>query len=790
MATTYYALYLGTPTTRLDPTEGNSNNEGYANYQNTTYGSAGSPLYNNKVTVTAGNYAGGSDAVALETNNSVENATLTTDLGSGPQTFIYDGTAIYNATITYVDGTTATVTAVLAQTTTGQLFLMPENAASTDGDTAKFEAKPIRSIALGTATTYNNVNFGADRAVTGWDDGYIDGSSGGDLIDGSYVEPVAGGSDRVDNNDAGLTGMSGNDDHIRAGAGNDTVLSGAGNDIVYGGTGDDSVNGGAGNDTLYGEDGNDTLLGGDGADSLYGGAGNDSLSGGAGNDSLSGGDGDDTLLGDDGADTLDGGAGHDSLSGGAGTDTLYGGDGNDTMSGGAENDLLQGGAGDDRLSGDAGNDTLDGGEGHDSLSGGLGADSLTGGNGDDILIGGAGADTINGGSGMDYADYSDSGQGVTIDLAAGTAGGGDAQGDVLSGVDGIYGSGFNDVLLGYDGQGGSIDDAFTNIFYGGAGDDYLDGRGGDDQLFGGSGNDTLYGGLGNDLLDGGTGDDTLVGGGGADTLSGGDGRDFFTGIGPGSVIYGGSGGDDHDTLDLTAWGKDLTNIVFDPDSNRQNGTVEFLDEFGNVIGTMTFTDIETLIPCFTPGSRILTLRGEVAVERLRVGDLVLTRDNGFQPLRWVGVRQLSPRDLAAHPNFAPIRIAQGALGKGLPQRDMMVSPQHRMLMVGSRAELLFGEHEVLVAATHLVGCPGVSRAVVPGVVYIHLLFDRHEIIQADGAWSESFQPGDLTFAGMDDAQRNELLALFPDLQSVSSLPEYRTARRALKAHEARVLLSA
>lgn len=183
MATTYYGIYLGTSTNQLDPTEGNSNNEGYTLFQNTTWGSAAAPLFSNKVQITAGNYTGGSDATALETNNSVENATLSTSIGGTAYTLVYDGTAIYNATLTYADGTTATVTAVLVQTTDGRLFLMPENTAVSDGDTARYEAKPITSITFGTATSYNNTNFGADRTLTGYDDGYVDGTAGNDLID-------------------------------------------------------------------------------------------------------------------------------------------------------------------------------------------------------------------------------------------------------------------------------------------------------------------------------------------------------------------------------------------------------------------------------------------------------------------------------------------------------------------------------------------------------------------------------------------------------------------------------
>lgn len=709
MATTFNWIYLGTSTTSMDVFEGNATADNAAAFNGQTYGSTTSPLFGKITTATM--IDNGGTAAALDTNNNASNDQFTTNIGAGTQTFIYDANAAYNATITYADGTTAIVTAVVVQTTTGELFLAPELTANTD--TTAYEAKPIRSITLNSVNSATNVNLATDRYFTAFDDGYIDGTAGGDLINGSYVEPVANGSDKVDNNDAGLAGSSGNDDYIRAGAGNDTVLSGLGNDSVYAGTGNDSVDGGDGNDTLYGEDGDDTLIGA---------AGNDQIRGGIGNDSLYG---------------------------GADADTLYGDDGSDR------------------------------------LFGGTGADQLYGGTGDDTLQGGDGADLLSASSGMDYADYSDSGSGVSIDLSTGLGSGGTAAGDTLSGIDGIIGSGYNDTLVGFDGQGSDAGNFYTNIFYGAAGNDSLDGRGGDDVLYGGADDDTVLGGDGADSLYGGTGNDTLSGGAGADVLDGGADRDVFTDLTDGDIIVGGGTGDDADVLDLTSWGKDHTNIIFDPD-NPENGVVQFLDDFGNVIGSMSFTDIEQVVPCFTAGTKILCEDGEVLVEDLVPGKAVLTRDNGWQVIRWLGRRRIAEADLLVQPSFRPVLISQGALGDGLPDRDMMVSPQHRMLVTGTRAEMLFGEREVLVAALHLVGMPGITRASPPGVTYFHLLFDQHEIIRADGCWTESFQPGDLTLAGMDDAQRNEILALFPDLQAPAS--RYMAARRSLRAHEARVLL--
>lgn len=502
--------------------------------------------------------------------------------------------------------------------------------------------------------------------------------------------------------------------------------------------------------TVATDNSSDTLDGGDGNDSLYGGLGNDSLRGGNDNDHLFGGDGNDTLAGDVGADTLDGGNGDDSLSGDSGADSLVGGAGRDTLSGGSEADTL---------SGDAGNDLLQGGTGNDVLDGGGDNDTQDGGDNDDLLKGGAGSDSLIGGSGTDTADYGLSGSGVTVNLNSGSGSGGDAQGDTLTGVENVIGSGSADSLTG---------DGLANVLTGGGGADTLSGGGGGDGLFGGAGNDSL------------------TGGAGADSIFGGDGRDYITGGSIGDAVDGNEGGDDVDTLDLVGAGP--FRIIPDPldPLNPESGIVQFLDPSTRaVVGEMTFRNIEQIVPCFTPGTLIRTARGLMPVEALSVGEMVVTRDNGLQPLRWIGVRDLSMADLMVQPQLQPVRIEAGALGGGLPHRAMMVSPQHRMLIEGPRAEMLFGDAQVLVAATHLTGLPQVKGMATQGVRYIHLLFDAHELIEAEGAWTESFQPAARTLGGMDAEQREEIALLFPELTQ-----RFATARRALKAYEARVLLAA
>jgi Ca2+-binding RTX toxin-like protein len=459
----------------------------------------------------------------------------------------------------------------------------------------------------------------------------------------------------------------------------------------------------------------------------------------------------------------------------AGDDTLTGGDGNDTLYGEAGADSLAGGTGNDRLFGGAGNDTLQGDAGDDLLSGGAGINQLVGGDGNDTFIGGAGADNMSGGAGMDMVDYSASGAGVAVDLSSNTVSGGDAANDTITGgIDGIVGSAWNDTLTGFDGQGAD----YTNVFFGGGGDDILDGRGGDDRLYGGDGDDTLIGGTGADLLDGGTGDDVIHIGAG-DTVTGGAGNDTFlldpAALGGGTITVDGGEGDETggDTIDFGGL-VDWENVTYsNTDPAALAGTATLRD------GTsVTFSNMEGVIICFTAGTRILTDRGPRAVEDLRPGDLVVTRDNGLQPLRWTG-----RRTVAGHGDFAPIRFETGVLGNGAP---LLVSPQHRMLHRSTAASLYFDAPEVLLSAKHLVNGGTITRVGFDSVTYLHLLFDRHEIIFAEGAATESFHPGHVGLQALSEASREDLFRCFPELRADPG-GYGDTARTCLRRHEIRLL---
>ncbi len=180
-------------------------------------------------------------------------------------------------------------------------------------------------------------------------------------------------------------------------------------------------------------------------------------------------------------------------------------------------------------------------------------------------------------------------------------------------------------------------------------------------------------------------------------------------------------------------------------------------------------------PCFTPGTLVTTQRGELPVEHLSVGDRVVTRDNGIQTVRWVGKTQMFLQDFQAEPHLLPVFIRQGALGKGLPERDMMVSPNHRILVANERTSLRFADREVLVAAKHLV-TQGVHTVQSSGTTYIHFMCDRHEVVLADGIWTESFQPDDQSLKTLGNAQRLEIYELFPELKTEAGRAAYGAAR--------------
>ena len=402
-------------------------------------------------------------------------------------------------------------------------------------------------------------------------------------------------------------------------------------------------------------------------------------------------------------------------------------------------------------------DTLYGGIGNDTIYSQGGNDTIDGGAGDDTIYYGAGNDLVYGGDGNDVID--------------------DVGGTQLSGADTVYGGAGNDTAwLGLDGD----------TFYGGTGND---------TVYGESGNDTLYGEVGDDWLQGDDGDDILAGGDGNDVLFGGTGNDVFVVssgldyIGDFDLGDSNFDGRTNDQLDVS----NLTNGNGDPirtvdvtviDDGSGNAKLIFPNGVQLILTGIAPSLVDTGpelfkigIPCFTAGTMILTPKGEVPVENLRVGDIVVTRDNGPQPIVWCGSRHLSAAELDAAPDLRPIRLDASILGG---DRGLLVSPQHGVFTKTEER----GGSDALVRAKHLARLKGGKVRVAQGVkkvTYVHLMFEKHQIIYGNGIASESFYPGPWGLTALERESVFEVLRLFPELGRLGAETGYgQTARPVAK----------
>jgi len=365
----------------------------------------------------------------------------------------------------------------------------------------------------------------------------------------------------------------------------------------------------------------------------------------------------------------------------------------------------------------------------------------------------------------------------------------DADGDIIDGADGL-----DDNIQGMGGN---------DTINAGQGNDTIDGGSGNDTINAGQGNDTIDGGSGNDTIDGGAGNDTLRGGGGNDTLTGGSGNDTFLEQGGADTItdfnVGNTGSIDdgdqtnNDFVDLSefynqttlsnvnssggSFGNALGMLRADAADNHIDGTIDGVDyssQMGDVDlvlenggAAVTGTDLtydNTNVVCFTAGTLIGTLLGPVRVEDLKAGDDVLTLDTGTQKIRWIGSTHRDSNDLAVDPKLRPVRISAGALGEGLPAQDLLVSRQHRFLVRSPIALRMFETSEVLLPAIKLIGLKGIDiDQDVDAVEYFHILFDRHEIVCSNGAWSESLFTGPEALQAVPPASAQEIKKLFPEI---------------------------
>ncbi len=683
-----------------------------------------------------------------------------------------------------------------------------------------------------------NGSSGNDTIDGGADNDVLLGGTGNDsIVGGSGNDTIQGDAELQNSADPSslivlptntALAFEPSNDNINAGDGDDLVLGETGNDTISGGAGQDTVRGGLDNDSISGDDNDDSLSGGEGDDTITGDAGDDTLDGGADNDSILGGVGNDSIIGGAGNDTINGGDGNDSVDGGDGDDEITTGDGNDvvvdllgdniidtssTIVGGApdDNDSVQSGAGNDSITTGDDNDTISAGDGNDTIDAGPGDDLVQADDGDDFVVGGRGLDTLSGGEGNDtiYGDLVNEGGGLpnSSDPVP------DDSNDDIRGEDGddvIFGQDDNDTLSGGVGNdtidGGADDD---DIF-GGADDDSLSGDQGDDSLSGDEGNDSLSGGQGSDIVIGGSGDDQMSGGNGDDLFqeSSGDGADTITDFNAGntgSITDGDK--ENNDFVDLSGFYNDTTRadvnnnggnfgtnlgmLRADAADGTLDGVINGTDYSGQIAGIdltlqnggvevtgSDLTEDNTNVACFVRGTQIATRRGSVPIEELKAGDEVITMDHGFQKIRWIG-----STSVAAEGSLAPVVIRKGAMGN---ERDLRVSPQHRMLVRGWHVELMFGQKEALVPAKALINDETVFPLEGGTVDYFHMMFDRHELVYAEGIPSESFHPGHVGIGSFAEDTRQEILSLFPQLrEDAEGYSEH--VRPSLKVREAKVL---
>src|SRR6266545_2500824 len=375
----------------------------------------------------------------------------------------------------------------------------------------------------------------------------------------------------------------------------DLICGNDNNDAIHGGGGNDKIDGGSDGDTLNGDAGNDTVDGGVAGDAVSGGTGDDTVDGGGGDDFdlLSGGPGNDRILGKRPQQAMNDEVDYRQAAGAVQVDLQKGsatGEGTDTFTG---IEWAVGSQFGDTIVGSNGSNVINGAGGNDRIDGGPGGDLLSGDGGDDAVVGGAGAGT--GVLEQDYVVYTNAPGPVTVDFSAGrTTGWGN---DTVTGIEGVFGSRFNDVLVGSDAD---------NLLWGRDGNDELRGQAGENfalyskpvdanlaqgravgegtdrligivGLVGSSGNDKLTGdakrnvlvggGGGSDVLDGAGGPDVLVSGG-PSTLLGGPGADRLDGGGANDQLDGGigddllSGGGGDDAIDGGAGLEDTLNYLF------------------------------------------------------------------------------------------------------------------------------------------------------------------------------------------------------------------------------------
>lgn len=634
----------------------------------------------------------------------------------------------------------------------------------------------------GTNTDDMTVNVGANSTIGNVTSGTEDtdnltltagdGSTIGTITSGNNVLGVqSGGADSItlgSNVTTGNITLNGGDDTVSVGTGSTTgtISTGDGNDTILVDGISGNIDAGNGNDSITVNGTSGDVLGGDGSDTINI---NGTVSGfvSSGTDALSGNDADLVNIGP-------GATVSEYINTGVGNDTINIGDGASVGDAGANsiNTYL----GDDVIN-IGSNTTLSSaivaGDGSDSIT--MGDNNVLGGIA--LLNGGATGDTIVGGTGntlngditQSIGDHTSS---VTFGDSTTLNGSINLQGGTDSASFGAESSITGSITMGSDVSANDAD--FLEIGPASTVDGFINTNTGDDTVIIGD-SVTLNGGW--NAINTQIGDDQVIIGSFVDIAN-----PIFTGAGSDQITI---SGDQTSAVNIDM-GINIPNddilTVDDP------GSVDALQaaalqqgwavttELGQVdptdgpnsdfnYGTISAINVDYLnVLCFARGTMIETDRGAVAIENLAEGDLVLTRDNGMQPIRWINSQIMSAERLSSDEKLRPIRIRRHALGTNIPSADLVVSPQHRVLVRSKIAQKMFGTDEILVAAKQLCQIDGIDIAHdLKEVEYFHFLFDQHEVVVSNGAETESLYTGPEALKSVGRAALEEIFAIFPEL---------------------------
>ena len=745
---------------------------------------------------------------------------------TGGQDTISGGLGVDRAFVDYSQATTAPITGTAS------------TIASSLGTTAMsgFEHYTVLTgpsadtLTFGSGNNYFDTGEGVSTVVLGNGDNTVLSGNGADTITvGTGSNKIAAG-DGV--NTIVATGVGFGDNIISGGTGADTISVGHGNNHITGGEGVDT-----GLDTIVAGHGDNCIDGGDGAKNI--------ITVGGGNNYLLGGDGVDVITAGNGTNFIDAGEGLNAVTVGSGDNYIVVGDLSDvvTAMGGANN--VQTGDGTNAVTTGTGNDVVETGLGNDTVTVGTGENIVKVFGGTDVLTAGADHDRLI----VDYSTYDTTVASALTGAATygGTIGNvtltsfeefhvttGSADdnietfdgADVLdggAGADNLTSGGGNDVIYGNDGDvvdgGEDVGDAdfdvlvvgdlgFTEIIYDLSADptatasevgtvNQYDVEGG--TLLGSvtfTGIEKIQ--IGDKIVS--TPEDTQL-----------DGDLFlpdptitqtvtsFT-VGNNIIIVGEIAERPEGDLAINSDGS--YTFLPTPNYHGPGPVISYTFETVQIISGLSTTEtapliievesVEEMVPecltpvCFMQGTLIATANGEVPVEDLGVGDLVHTLDRGLQPIRWVDSSYLSAQDLSENENLRPIRISIAAVSAVGGNGELIVSPQHRLLIASKVAEKMFGNTEVLVAAKQLLAIDGVDIADDFGdVTYFHILFDQHEIVFAEGIPSESLYLGSEAQKSLSAAGREEIVALFPKLLLLTFVPK--SCRPIIRGKRARKL---